>query len=154
LQRFFCDAMLGRLAKWLRVLGMDVEYERDIDDDILIRRAIGEERLILTRDTRLVKRRLLKGRIFFVHDDHVEEQILEVTARFRPERAGFFSRCLICNLPLVAVSADSVKDRVPPYVARTQSSFSTCRRCGRIYWPGTQRVEMEKVIGRIFHECE
>ncbi len=150
-QRFFCDAMLGRLATWLRVFGMDVEYERDIDDEDLIGRAIKEDRLILTRDTLLVKRRILKDRAFFVHGDHFEDQLKEVVGRFGFERGRFFSRCLRCNLPLVLLPAESVKGRVPTYVFDRESHFSTCRGCGRVYWPGTHREEMEKVIERVLH---
>jgi len=150
-QRLFCDAMLGRLATWLRILGMDVEYERDIDDDALIKRAISEERLILTRDTLLVKRRILKGRAFFVHSDHLEEQIKELRGSFGFERERFFSRCIRCNFPLENLPVESVKGRVPAYVFNTETNFSICRGCGRIYWPGTHRKEMEKVIEGIFH---
>jgi len=148
-KRFFADAMVGRLARWLRVLGMDVEYERDIDDDILIKRAISGDRIILTRDTLIVRRRLLKGRFFFIKNDHIEDQLREVLGRFGFEEKKFFSRCLLCNLPLDVLAKEAARGRVPVYVFKTQSSFSTCRGCGRIYWQGTQRHEMEKVIRRV-----
>lgn len=143
--------MLGRLATWLRVLGMDVLYESDIDDEVLIRRALDGERIILTRDRGIVKRRVLRGRVFFVHDDLLDDQLREVCSRFTPEQAAFFSRCLRCNLPLDGVSRESVQGSVPPYVLRTESHFSMCKGCGRIYWPGTHMGNMREKIREILH---
>jgi len=145
-RRFFVDAMLGRLATWLRVLGMDVQYERAIEDNVLIERAITEDRVVLTRDRLLARRRLLRGRVFLVHHDHVEDQLKEVVGRFGVEPERFFTRCVRCNAPLRALPAGAAEGRVPPYVFRTQRSFSTCPVCGRIYWQGTHREKMEKKI--------
>ncbi len=143
--------MLGRLALWLRTMGFDVLYERDIDDKALINRAISEERIILTRDTALVKRRILRHRFFFVHNDLLDEQLREVLGRFKPCRERFFSRCLRCNLLLTGVAKESVAGRVPPYVLRTETHFSMCKGCGRIYWPGTHTANMKKKIEGLLH---
>ncbi len=148
-RRFFVDAMLGRLATWLRVMGMDAAYERDIDDNVLIEKALEEDRMVLTRDTLLLKRRLLRGRVFLVHGDRFEEQTREVVEKFGADSERFFSRCLRCNVPLEHISQEDAKGRVPTYVLRTQKAFSACSVCARVYWPGTHRAEMEKKIGEI-----
>jgi len=145
-QKFLADAMLGRLATWLRALGMDVLYERDIEDDDLIELALEGDRIVLTRDTLLVKRRSLRGRVFLVHGDRFEDQVREVSARFGIERERFFTRCLRCNVPLEAIEKKAARGRVPPYVFGPQESFSSCPECGRIYWPGTHRAQMERKI--------
>ncbi len=146
--------MLGRLATWLRVMGMDVRYVRDIDDDLLIDLALSEARIILTRDRGLINRKKLRGKVFFVHDDHLDAQLIEVTRRFKPDRALFFSRCLRCNLPLDSAAGESIRDRVPPYVLSSQHNFATCRGCARVYWPGTHSDNMRKKIERLLHGGE
>ncbi len=145
-RRFFVDAMLGRLATWLRILGMDARYERAIEDNVLIESAVTEDRLVLTRDRLLARRRLLRGRVFLVHHDRVEDQVKEVVERFGVDPQKFFTRCVRCNVPLRPLSAEAAEGRVPPYVFRTKRSFSACPACGRVYWQGTHRVEMEKKI--------
>jgi uncharacterized protein with PIN domain len=145
-RRFFVDAMLGRLATWLRILGMDVLYERAIEDDVLIERAVTEDRLVLTRDRLLARRRLLRGRVFLARSDHVEDQVREVVGTFGVEREKFFTRCVRCNVPLRPLPAKAAEGRVPPYVFRTEKHFFTCTACGRVYWPGTHRAQMEKKI--------
>lgn len=148
---YIADCMLGRLAKWLRVLGHDVAYHRRISDERLIAEARREGRILLTRDTRLVQRRALAGggvRHVLIESDRPEEQLAQMVEEhgiaLDPER--FLSRCLRCNEPTAAVERDSVKDRVPPYVFRTQESFSCCPVCGRIYWKATH---VESILERL-----
>lgn len=140
--RFVADCMLGRLAKWLRVLGYDVAYERRIDDDALIELARRDRRILLSRDTRLARRRALKdGKVLciLVESDRPDEQLAEMIARhgveIRPRL--LLSRCLRCNEPTVAATRDDVRDEVPPYVHGTQRRFSRCPACRRVYWRAT-----------------
>jgi uncharacterized protein len=140
--RFIADCMLGRLAKWLRVLGFDAAYDRRISDDRLVARARAEARVLLTRDTRLVQRRAF-GRdgapYVLILSDRPDEQLLQVVTQRRLDLSArpLLARCLRCNEPTVAATRESVVDRVPPYVLRTQERFSRCPACDRIYWRAT-----------------
>lgn len=148
--KFIADAMLGKLAKWMRILGYDVEYVSEISDRELIERARLGDRLILTRDTFLLKRRDVRGNSLFIRSDHCDEQLSQVVERYPPgEGEVRFSRCLLCNEPLVSMGRDEVRGRVPPYVYETQQSFSRCPACGRIYWRATHVEHMEGHIRRL-----
>lgn len=142
---FTADAMLGKLATWLRILGCDAEYFRDIDDGELAERVEAGRRILLTRDLLLSVRRKVRDRCLVVEGDLVEEQLRQVVRRFDldPER-HLFTRCVRCNLPLEAVSLREALDRVPPYIARTRWNFRRCPGCGRVYWRGTHRPMMER----------
>ncbi len=150
--KFFADTMLGRLARWMRIMGYDVEYEPSIDDDEIIRRALEEGRIILTRDTLLARRRAIRGRFVFIKGDHLREQLHQIVERFGMEEERFLTRCLRCNLLLVDVVKEAVRDSVPPYVYTTQERFSACPGCGRIYWAGTHRDHMMRELSLLFDE--
>ncbi|RII28828.1 MAG: hypothetical protein CXR31_02840 [Geobacter sp.] len=151
-QRFFADTMLGKLARWLRVVGCDVAYVPALDDAELVARAREEGRLILTRDTLLIRRRWAREHHFFIVGDHWRDQLRQVVTAFGidPFR-HILTRCLECNEPLRDVVMTAVADRVPPYVHETQELFRECPACGRIYWGGTHRermvAELEKLLG-------
>ncbi len=140
LPTFAVDKMLGRLARWLRILGHDVAYGPHLSGRTLVDRARRERRLLLTRDTRLLRDRHLPPHLF-VTSDHFREQLRQVAAA-APLGAGFLRRCLDCNRPLAAVARDAVAGAVPPYVLATQEHFQRCPRCGRISWPATHRAHM------------
>lgn len=148
-QRFFADAMLGKLARWMRTMGYDVEYEPHIDDGELLERAFAEGRVVLTRDTLLLKRRKARGRAFFIEGDGISGQLRQVAAAFPIDGGLFLTRCLRCNRPLERVAKPSVEGKVPPYVFRTQEEFSACPSCGRIYWGATHRERMEGELRRL-----
>ncbi len=150
--RLIADTMLGRLALWMRIAGFDVEYYNRIDDAELVERTLEEDRILLTRDTLLVRRRRLRGRVIFIEGDHLEDQLRQVVRLFGLEKGGFLKRCLRCNTLLERVEKEGVEGRVPPYVHRTQRAFSQCPSCGRIYWAGTHREEMVKRLRAILGE--
>lgn len=134
---FIADAMLGRLAKALRMLGYDVVYRPDIEDSELKLEALRASRVLLTRD-REVAETCLPVRVVLVASDHVEDQLRQVVSELDLERDGLsFTRCLVCNEQLVEVDRESVRDSVPPYVFRTQRRFKRCPGCGRVYWEAT-----------------
>ena len=133
--RLLADGMLGRLAKWLRLLGYDTAYDNTAADTELARRARSERRVLLTRDRELAGRRGL--RTLLIESEILEEQVREVRKALGSPSDPALSRCPLCNEPLQPISKGEVVDRVPPYVHRTQSEFRGCPRCGRIYWPGT-----------------
>lgn len=143
--RLIADAMLGALARWLRILDLDVVYDPSLDDPDLVDRAVAEGRTILTRDRRLVERRLARNHLLIRSDD-VDEQVRQVLAELgvSPDPDRFLRRCLRCNTPLEPIPAEQARARVPPWVARTQEEFRACPGCGRIYWRGSHARRMKK----------
>lgn len=133
--RLLADAMLGRLARWLRLAGYDTAYLADTDDLAVIRLARAEDRLILTRDAGLASRKGVEA--LMIDSQQVEEQAAQVREAVGPPGENAFSRCSVCNEPLDPLNAEAARDRVPPYVWRTQQRFMTCPTCRRVYWPGT-----------------
>jgi hypothetical protein len=134
--------MLGRLAKWLRLLGYDTDYEHQAADHELARRARAEGRVLLTRDHDLAARRGLDT--LLIESEQFEEQVQEVQAALGDPPAPAFSRCSVCNVVLENVSPSEVADRVPPYVLETQVEFRHCPACGRIYWSGSHVQAMNQ----------
>jgi hypothetical protein len=130
--------MLGRLAKYLRFLGYDALFTKE-DDDLLISRALRENRILLTRDTGIVRRRVVKsGRIksYYIQSDDVLKQLKEVVNEFHLSKKEI-PYCTICNVRLVKRKREEIRERVPPYVYKTQKLFGECPSCHRIYWRGT-----------------
>jgi uncharacterized protein with PIN domain len=146
--KFIADTMLGRLAKWLRILGYDTLYPGQASDQRLARIAAEQGRVLLTRDTGLASR---KGfRSLLVHSNHLTEQLVEVIGAFGLSANNrTLSLCLLCNRPLREIEKEVARDKVPPYVYQTQSRFYQCVECGKIYWAGTHldhiRKELEKL---------
>lgn len=141
--RFVADVMLGSLARWLRILGYDVLYDRNIDDRELVELSVAEGRIALTRDRRLVRRKRL-SQYCLIESDDLHQQILEVMSysgeKIQAER--LLSRCIQCNVLLEPVSPSSVAAEIPPYVYRTRTKFSRCPRCRKVYWRGSHRERM------------
>ena len=147
--RFVVDVNIGRLARLLRLLGFDVWWSSDADDETLVDISLAQRRTLLTRDRALLKRRIITHGVF-VHSDDPEEQTLEVIRRLDlSERLAPFTRCLLCNGELVAVRKEEVIDRLEPLTRRYYSDFSRCADCGRIYWPGSHHDRMLHLVERI-----
>ncbi len=139
--RFAADIMLGRLAKWLRILGEDVIYGAHLTGYGLIRAARLEKRLILTRDRSLKNKQ--PPPMLYLRSDHYREQLRQVIRECGlvvGER--LFTRCLRCNTVLQSRTKDTVEKWVPPYVFSTQENFFWCATCRRIYWPATHHQNM------------
>lgn len=134
--RFLVDIMLGRLAKWLRILGYDTVYEH-LTDQLVLERIRQEDRILLSRDRELVAL-AGEGRAYFVRNQRPLRQVAEVIRAFRldPERY-FFTRCSLCNAPVEKVDKDRVGAEVPAYVLQSQEDFWRCPSCGQIYWRGS-----------------
>jgi uncharacterized protein with PIN domain len=147
--RLLADAMLGALARWMRVLDVDTAYDPALDDSALVSRAVDEGRVLLSRDRRLLERRLARPHLL-IRSDQVEQQVRQVLAdlNLRPDPARLFCRCLRCNLPLDPMAAEEARAVVPPYVARTVEVFHRCPGCRRIYWRGTHVGRMEEWLHR------
>ena len=139
--RFAVDRMLGRLARWLRILGYDVAYGPHLGGRTLVDCARRERRLLLTRDTRLLRTCDLPPHVF-VASDRFRDQLRQLAATVRLDAGEVLSRCLDCNLLLEDLSRDAAHDRVPVFVWQTTARFLTCPRCRRVYWPATHRAHV------------
>ena len=146
--KFIVDCNVGKLAKWLRLMGYDTRFFNGTDDSQLVATALAEGRVILSRDTRIMERRLItsgKLRAILIRSDNPELQIrqvidaLDLNSQLRP-----FTICLECNQPLAERDKGEVKELVPPYVYQTQSQFMQCPTCHRIYWRGTHWQAMAR----------
>jgi uncharacterized protein with PIN domain len=144
--RFAADAMLGRLARWLRVLGFDTTWEAHVPDEALVRHALAERRTLLTRDRRLPEE-WTRVPVFVLRAEDLRGQLAELGARFGlAARARPFTRCNRCNEPLVPASEAEVRARVPPAVRARQRGFLCCPRCGRVYWAGSHVARMRALL--------
>jgi uncharacterized protein with PIN domain len=146
--RFLVDRTVGRLARWLRLLGYDAVWEPTDDLAGLLALAESEKRVLLTRDTLLIERRPVRHgdvKAVLLRGDHVEEQLrqLRVEIGLRPQGS---SRCLVCNAALERLTAEQARLRVPPYVAETQTEFHHCAVCDRITWPATHWENASRVL--------
>lgn len=149
--RFIADSMLGRLARWLRLLGYDTLYCRDIPDGDLLKIAMREDRIILTRDTHFLKMKGIKN-LRFVGSEKPVEQIQEVARAFGIKGSGP-GRCALCNGALRPVGEkEPVRAMVPEYVFLNASAFMRCEECGKVYWEGTHLKRFRKMLANIEDE--
>jgi len=149
---FIADAMLGRLARWLRFLGFDTVYFPGISDASLIRIALEQNRTILTRDTRLIRVKGLRSYLLIASDDPFQ-QLLETISTFKLRQFRLLSRCVKCNGNLQKIKDKSeVKDSVPEYVFLHYNLFQKCADCGKIYWEGTHPRKFREEIQGIFRD--
>jgi uncharacterized protein with PIN domain len=144
--RFAADAMLGRLARWLRVLGFDTTWEAHVPDETLVRRALAERRTVLTRDRRLPEEWTLVP-VFVLHAEDLRGQLAELGPPFAlAAHARPFTRCNRCNEPLEPATAEQVAAGAPPRVRARQRDFLRCPRCARIYWAGSHVARMRALL--------
>lgn len=148
--RFLVDNMLGRLARWMRLLGLDTAWPGQVADPDLVAQAVAEDRVLLTRDRRLAMRRALRGRVLGIRSEKWREQLAQLLAEIplTPEIKPL-SRCSRCNAALVPAVAADLPCQPPPYVVQTQPAFSRCPNCGRAYWPGTHRGHIAAELARL-----
>jgi uncharacterized protein with PIN domain len=149
--RFAADCMLGGLARHLRALGCDVAWRARVADRTLVRDALAQRRVVLTRDAGLMDEWMLDN-LLLIHADDPLAQVREVAAAYPLNDAGLFTRCTRCNEPLAAAPPDVIEARVPPAVRAAQHDFRQCPCCERVYWEGTHtarmRRELRSAIGR------
>jgi uncharacterized protein with PIN domain len=153
MESFVADRMLGKLAKWLRVLGYDVAYLRQAGDAEVLA-CLREGRILLTRSRR-AERWHGQGRVFVVNANDPKEQMREVIQGLHLARTenAFFSRCLSCNSLLKNVSREEVREAVPEYIWQEQQQFHRCSDCGKVYWSGTHSEKMRQLLEEIFAGC-
>lgn len=142
--RYLADVNVGKLARLMRMVGVDTEYAADGRDDDIAAKAENEERIVLTKDVGLLKRRrIVYGR--FVRAVHPDDQLREVIAFFGlAGRLRPFSRCIRCNAELVPVDKAAVLHRLLPKTRQYFHRFKQCARCRRIYWRGSHHAQMER----------
>ncbi len=151
--KFIVDAMLGDVARWLRILGYDTKYSRSYDDNDVLRIAEREGRVIVTRDTGLF-RRAIKRRLKAVllnPDDEIEDALLKISLRtgidpsFKPNE----TRCPLCNTRLVTISKAEALSLVPASVGTRYDKFWKCPKCGKVYWQGNHWRTIERIIDEV-----
>jgi uncharacterized protein with PIN domain len=148
-QRFAADAMLGRLARWLRLLGFDCTHDPEIKDEAIVRLAVSEGRTILTRDRRLPEEWWIHD-VYLVREQEVRKQLVEVIGRFDlVSSIRILTRCSACNRVLERVERSAVADRVPPRALELQEVFAECRECGRVYWEGSHAARIRALVERL-----
>ncbi len=147
--RFVLDGHLGRLASHLRMLGLDCLYDRASTDEQLAQVSAEEGRILLTRDRRLLMRKIVtQGTLLRSLDSN--EQLHEVVQRYELwQWVKPFQRCLRCNHPLETVSKEAVIDRLEPLTKRYFDEFRLCPACDQVYWKGSHYERMLEVIARV-----
>lgn len=151
--KFIADAMLGRLAKWLRIFGFDVLYYRDIDDREVVRIAREQERTILTRDTELSTRKGLPG-VIFIENDYVADQLSQIASMLDFRQAAFSGRCVTCNGLLDEVlEKEEIRGLVPEHIYFEFPRFTRCRRCCKVYWEGSHQRGIRDKINRVLSDA-
>jgi uncharacterized protein with PIN domain len=148
--KLLADGMLGRLAKWLRILGYDTVYVADADNYTVMRLARAQERLVLTRDHGLAHHTGIAA--LLIDSDALQDQLHQVLEHLGPPARPARSRCPVCNHALVDVLPEEVVDRVPAYVYRTNERFSWCANCEQVFWRGTHWQRMQAIVDRLRDE--
>ena len=148
--RFTAETTLGKLAKWLRILGFDTVYQAGVSGERFIN-STGENRILLTR-TKKVQSRGKGRKLVFIKSNDPLEQVREVLQALGIGAADtrLFSRCTRCNILTRPVDKDTVRSRVPDYVWETNPTFQICSRCRRIYWQGSHIERSHGIIERFF----
>ena len=147
--RFILDNHLGRLAGYLRLLGFDCLYDHRLEDTALAELACQEHRILLTRDRRLLMRKIITSG-YCVRSLIPEEQVVEVLKRFRlTNRIQPFRRCLRCNALLEPIGKDVILERLQPLTRQYFNDFHHCINCDQIYWKGSHYEKMLQFIHRI-----
>jgi hypothetical protein len=150
---FFVDAMLGNIARKLRLLGYDSQYFSDIDDDKLIDSARKEKRIIISKDEELIKKAQKLGmRSIYIINTKEIEQFFEIISSVNLKRMqinGNVARCPKCNSLTESVGKNSVKEKIPQEVFKSNDRFWRCNYCNQFYWEGTHIKNLQEFVGKI-----
>jgi hypothetical protein len=146
--KFIVTKELGKLARWLRIMGFDTVYCRSTDLGGLVIRALRDGRLIVTRSKGI---RHVQKCIVAVNSNELAEQLGELKNRLNLEidQKAMFTRCTVCNEPLKSIDKEEAKDKVPEYVYSRQESFMRCPNCKKIYWQGSHWGNINEVIKKL-----
>lgn len=150
------DINVGRLAKWLRAMGYDTVFPKENGDNELVRIALRETRVLVTRDAGIALRRVVRlGQmtVALIEKDDLRSQLKQLVRDLELDLSGGFSLCVCCNEPLYPIDKQDVADRLPPYVLLTQPKFFECPECRRVYWPGTHWANMKSELSQVYQEA-
>ncbi len=144
--KFIADVHLGRLVRYLRMMGFDVIYKNNIKDHEIVKLSLKERRAILTRDRGILKRsEVTHG--YWLRSTKIKEQVVEILNRFNLKNIiNEFSRCLECNSVLNSVSKEEIINVLPPKVIQSQEEFYRCAVCNKLFWKGTHYERMLSFI--------
>jgi uncharacterized protein with PIN domain len=149
--RFFCDAGLGGLARWLRASGYEAFWEPDIEDSLLVKRAREHSAAVLTTDSGLMERRVLRNglipSLWLSPSLTVPEQLAQVFREFQLKLKG--PRCMSCGGELQTVDEEAVHDRIPPRTYRWLDKYFLCSHCGKLFWHGTHWERVQRQLKAI-----
>ncbi|MGE5430781.1 MAG: Mut7-C RNAse domain-containing protein [Syntrophomonadaceae bacterium] len=147
--KFVLDVHLGKLARYMRMLGLDTLYDNNYSKDDLVNISLEKRRTILTRDRNILKRNDVTH-AYWVRSEDALDQAREVIERFHLEsELKEFSRCMECNGVLESVIKEDILDGLPPKVEKSQTEFYRCPECLRVYWKGTHYEKMQHLINKI-----
>ncbi len=147
--KFLLDAMLGKLARWLRMMGHDVSYSVQLSDDELLGLAKIERRVLLTRDLELYKRAVARGlEAFYVEGTTESSRLAELAKRLGLALDIDMDRmyCPVCNTPVKAAAKEQLKHKLQPNTYRYYNQFWQCPNCGQIYWQGAHWKQIQKTL--------
>lgn len=147
--RFVLDVHLGTLARRLRLTGIDAAYANDRDDDALIGQANAEQRVLLTQDRGLLRRRMLWMGAY-VRGADPDDQLRDVLDRFAPPLAPW-TRCTACNGVLAPIPKADIEQSLRPGTRRMYHDFARCVACGRVYWRGAHSARLAAIVNRAAH---
>ena len=149
--RFIADGMLGKLTRWLRLMGCDVEYLKSAKDKLLMDKARVEGKTLLTGDVELYRQSILSGvNAFLIRDKDQAEQLAVLAKRFdlRLEIFPEKSRCPTCNSEIKSVTKDQIKDSIPINTFKSQNEFWICTGCSQIFWRGSHWMGISETLKR------
>uniref|UniRef100_A0A832DI20 Twitching motility protein PilT n=1 Tax=Ignavibacterium album TaxID=591197 RepID=A0A832DI20_9BACT len=152
--KFICDVHLGKLARNLRMFGIDVYYKNFLNDEEIVKISLAEKRTILTRDTGLLKRaEVTHG--YFIRNDDPEKQTSEVISRFSlMNSVKPFTLCLDCGSKLVKISKKDILHLLPENVKQAQNKFFYCINCKKIFWAGSHFNNMSLFIKEMMKQLK
>jgi len=146
--RFLCDQMLGSLAKWLRLIGLNTFYaDNEMEDSELLKIAKKEKRIIVTRDKELFcrgKKQNLK--VIKISSTDLDIQLKQVLNGIQINKEAIFSRCSLCNTLIEKIEKHEIRDKVFKKIYKNNNTFWFCPKCDKIYWMGTH---YKKIIAKI-----
>ena len=153
---FVVDVNLGKLAGYLRMAGFDSLYRNNAKDKELIKTTLEEDRVLLTRDRRLLMHKVIK-KGYLVRSDQPVKQLEEVLVRFNLfGETRLFTRCIHCNGLLEEAEKADVLDQLEPLTRRYYNRFSRCKGCGQVYWAGSHREridpKLQELLAPISHQ--
>lgn len=141
--KFICDFMLGRLARWMRLLGLNTLYYNNPDDPSILHKALKEGRTILTRSKELER----LENVVIIKSENLDEQLKQIKEIIKIKTP--LCRCPECNTPLSTVDKEEIRGKVPKYIYKIHNDFKRCPNCNRIYWKGTHYKEIKRKISEL-----